>query len=301
MRSFLSTSTDREAALCFAQAGAHDVEKVLFVIEADTHRQTAPFAPISHLSYFRSEDEVLFMLGAVFRIEKVDHDGGVWVVKLVLCSKDAHEIKKMIDHMKKEIGEGEATFYSLGRLLRKMGKYEKAERCIQQRLLELPQNHPHEAPCYHLLGNIADDKGDYTLALEHHNKSLSINLHTLTPDHPHIGYSYNSIGGVYNVMGDNESALQNYEKALSIWSKCYDENDERIGDVYNNMGNIYLRENKLNLAINNYKRSLEIKQKVLPTDHPTVGDIYMNIGSVCATKGEYDMEVCTNVVRHIAV
>ncbi|CAF0781056.1 unnamed protein product [Didymodactylos carnosus] len=41
--------------------------------------KTAPFASISHMSYYDDEGEVLFILGAVFRIEKVDRDGGVWM------------------------------------------------------------------------------------------------------------------------------------------------------------------------------------------------------------------------------
>ncbi|CAF1484504.1 unnamed protein product [Didymodactylos carnosus] len=265
------------------------MEKVLFVIEADTRLQTAPFAPLSHMSYFPGENEVLFMLGAVFRIEKVDRDGDVWMVKLVLCSQDDEEMKKMMDHMKKDIGEGEATLYDLGYLLWQMGEYEKAETCIQRRLVELPQNDPEEARCYHLLGMIANDKGDYTLSLEHHNRSLTLKLHTSAPDHESIGYSYNSIGAVYYEMGDNESALQNYEKALSIWLNCYGENHERVAAIYNNMGNICMDENKLDLGITNYTRSLEIFQKVLPANHPSVADTYMNIGSVYYQKWEYDM------------
>ncbi|CAF1383092.1 unnamed protein product [Didymodactylos carnosus] len=289
MRSFLSTSLNPETALSFIHTVSNDMEKVLFVVEADTRLQTAPFAPLSHMSYFPGENEVLFMLGAVFRIEKVDRDGDVWMVKLVLCTQDDEEMKQLMDHMKKDIGEGEATFYSLGHLLLYMGEYEKAETCIQRRFVELSQNDPEEARCYHLRGEIANAKGDYTLALEHHNRSLTLYLHTLAPDHTNIGYSYNSIGGVYAKMGDNESALQNYEKALSIWLKCYGENYESVAGIYNNMGNIYMNENKFDLAITNYTRSLEIKKKVLPANHPRVGQSYMNIGSVYYQKGEYDM------------
>ncbi|CAF1554329.1 unnamed protein product [Didymodactylos carnosus] len=139
-----------------------------------------------------------------------------------------------MDHMKKRIGEGEATLYGLGCLLRQMGEYEKAETCIERRLVELPQNDPEEAQCYHALGVIAIDKADYTLSLEHHNRSLTLKLHTLAPDHTNIGYSYNSFGEVHRKMGDNRSALQNYEKALSIWLKCYGENHELVAGIYNN-------------------------------------------------------------------
>ncbi len=65
MNGFCSTSRNREMAVKFAK-------NVLFDIEVDFNKHpTLIFADISSTSKFGEEEEVLFDLGTVFRIEKV--------------------------------------------------------------------------------------------------------------------------------------------------------------------------------------------------------------------------------------
>ncbi|CAF4420927.1 unnamed protein product, partial [Adineta steineri] len=70
---FLSTSTDKEMSLSFAQDASTEPNKVgiLFIISIDPCIKSAPFASIKELSYFKEEDEILFSMHTVFRVSTI--------------------------------------------------------------------------------------------------------------------------------------------------------------------------------------------------------------------------------------
>jgi hypothetical protein len=71
---FFSTSQDINAALIFAGADTGELKSVLFKIKADPRLETVVFADIDKYSRMRGEKEVLFSLGAVFKIDSVEYD-----------------------------------------------------------------------------------------------------------------------------------------------------------------------------------------------------------------------------------
>ena len=75
MNSFLSTSVDRRQALSFlyASTSSSSMQRVLFEIDVDPQLDgVKPFANITSLSYFSGEDEVLLMLGSIFRLVSIE-------------------------------------------------------------------------------------------------------------------------------------------------------------------------------------------------------------------------------------
>ena len=83
---FLSTSLKHDVAFQFAKSKSNaDDESILLQIEIDTDKLQRPFADVSRLSAFQREDEILFSIGTVFRIDHVAEektDDGVWLVRL---------------------------------------------------------------------------------------------------------------------------------------------------------------------------------------------------------------------------
>ncbi|CAF1583741.1 unnamed protein product [Didymodactylos carnosus] len=108
MNSFLSTSHDKNQALIFVQqlTPTDSGQRVLFEIIVDTRLATRPFADISHLSYFKTEQEVLFTLGSIFRLKNVIYHETeqLWNVKMELCNSDDQDLKQMFDYIRKDIG-----------------------------------------------------------------------------------------------------------------------------------------------------------------------------------------------------
>ncbi|CAF1438442.1 unnamed protein product [Rotaria sp. Silwood1] len=87
MKSFLSTTVDRNLALFVLGDAAQQLERwrvhqriplkrVLFIIDADPSKinDLIPFADISSKSYFPEEQETLFMAGCIFRVCDVRFD-----------------------------------------------------------------------------------------------------------------------------------------------------------------------------------------------------------------------------------
>ncbi|CAF2069177.1 unnamed protein product [Rotaria magnacalcarata] len=94
MQSFLSTSKNREIALCFVKQMVLPVtlNPVLFEITADTKLKERPFADITRHSEFPGEEEILFSVGCVFKATSVIYSDSVWLIKLVLCKTDENEL-----------------------------------------------------------------------------------------------------------------------------------------------------------------------------------------------------------------
>jgi tetratricopeptide (TPR) repeat protein len=276
MRNFLSTTTDRRVAESFAHScNSSNFEKVFFEIHAK-HSTLTPFALISELSYFKSENEVLFMLGCIFRIESVEFDDKInmWIVK-----QDDHDLKKLFDCLKCEIGN-ETNYYSLAIILRKMGESHHAEECLKQQLLQRSSLSHDSDRCYHALGNIYQDRGNLEQALVYHKYSLDLKLKFSSKDYANIGNSYNSIGADYEKRGDYSLALRSYEKARQIWLKCYNDKHERLATIYNNLGIISRKLNNSFQAVENHTKALTIRQVILPENHPDIASSYTNLATV---------------------
>ncbi|CAF0929961.1 unnamed protein product [Rotaria sp. Silwood1] len=90
--SFLSTTSDYEAACFFAGDGSVDQDdvSVIFEISVNTKvKHSIPFAKIDYKSIFEHEDEVLFSIGAVFRVGETEElRKRLWKVELTLTQTE---------------------------------------------------------------------------------------------------------------------------------------------------------------------------------------------------------------------
>ncbi|CAF1280195.1 unnamed protein product, partial [Didymodactylos carnosus] len=279
----LSTTRSRNKALEFAQSAQCEVqyECVLFKIKVESRIKAKPFADISRLSYFPGEEEILIMLGSIFRLESVhfDQQQQIWVADLDLCNEYDHDLKQVFDHMKKEMGS-ETTLISLGSLFREMGELDKAEKYYKRLLNELAVDDSGIAECYIGLGNVQADKGEYDLALMNYEKALKIFLKALPPDHPDIATTYNNIANVQADKGEYDLALMNHEKALKIRVKALPPDHPHIANTHNNIASVHRNKGEYDLALMNYEKALKIRVKALPPDHPHIANTCRNMGLV---------------------
>ncbi|CAF4962912.1 unnamed protein product [Rotaria sp. Silwood1] len=293
MSSFLSTSVDRQLAMFLLGDSdvSNDLLRVLFEIDLDPQVViTKPFADITFLSYFGEEKEVLIMLGAIFRLEKIYMDENqIWIIRMTLSSENEQDFKILFEYMKKQYQDGETGLLSFGDSLWRMGKFDDAEKYYRQMLLELPHGHQDIAICYYALGLVASAKGDFDLSLEWHYKSVEMIIRTLGPNNPSLANSYNSIGVVYRQKGNNQQALESYNKALTIYQRIYGEDHPRVAACLNNMANIYNEVKDFSEALRCHQMALHIFEQHRPIDHPDLGIAHNSIGSVYGSLGEYDL------------
>ena len=89
--------------------------------------------------------------------------------------------------MREEFGYGETNLFSLGVILRDMGKFDLAEKYLLCVLKKLPANDPLFDALYPTLGLIAKDKGNFNKCLYWFRKSLKIYMVTRPSDYVSIG------------------------------------------------------------------------------------------------------------------
>ncbi|CAF1468503.1 unnamed protein product [Adineta steineri] len=297
MNSFFSTSLNQEQArLYFNFVESSDyTQKVLFEIDADPRLDNIkPFANITQHSYFSNEEEILFMIGSIFKINEIKHDdnddnNGIWNIQLVLCSNNDHQLQLLFQYMQDELGYGETSLYELGRVLCDMGKFSDSEIYFRLYLKQLMDENESLSSCYFALGKVTYMKGDYESSLMWYNKSLDIFMQTLDEYDPNIGQIYNAIAAVYYAQNDYHRGLESYEKALVIFEQAYGKDHVTVAMCLNNMGLIYQDEKKYSQALEFQQNALFIRQKHLPTDHPDLGTSYNNIGIIYECTGQYDL------------
>ena len=180
-----------------------------------------------------------------------------------LCGDDEHQLKKLFDHMKKEYGGGdnEVNLRSFGDVLRRMGKYDLAEKMYRRLLDELPPNDPSLHQLYYSLGLVTKDKGEYDASLQWFDKSLKIQMQTDPSNYVSISGTYTWIGVVHWRKGDNKTALEYYNKAIALFQQAHDDNHPTMAHLYNNIAIIYHEEKKYSEALEYYRKSLDITRK----------------------------------------
>ena len=287
MNSFLSTSRDRSTAFRFAREApsSHGTQKVIFEIEINPRSETKPFADVSKISYFTGEDEILIMLGALFRIDKVTEDKKeqLWVVHVSLASEDDYHLKEMFSYMKTAIGD-ETDLDSLGKILIEMGEYDQAQKCYQRMCDETKL----------LWGTAELGLGKAYLSareeesLRHLNEALQIRQKLLDEDHEDVGECYSYIGIIHSfVKKDHQQALSYLKKSIAIQEKTLPADSRALSRTYHNIAATYDCMEEFDSALQYYDKALTIRRKVLPSNHPDIATTYNNIGFVYKGKGDY--------------
>ena len=104
MNGFLSSTHDYQAALFFAGEGKMEDSRVSVIYEISvdlTLKHSIPFAAIDYESVFTDEDEVLFSIGAVFRIRTIESIGEqIWKIHLTLTPPTEGQWSSLTQHLR---------------------------------------------------------------------------------------------------------------------------------------------------------------------------------------------------------
>jgi hypothetical protein len=85
---FLSTSTNYEVAVMYAGSRSAYQASVIFQIKTNYNLKNVIFADISKLSNIQDEDEVLFSLCSVFRIDSIERDEENQLWRIIMSATD---------------------------------------------------------------------------------------------------------------------------------------------------------------------------------------------------------------------
>ncbi|CAF3175072.1 unnamed protein product [Rotaria socialis] len=295
---FLSTTAEKNVAESYVGCEQGHVG-VLFEIEADgtclTHN--TPFASIQDYSYFLEENEVLFSMGSIFRIRsilKVENANDLYQVKLIITNKEDVELNELRESIKNEIGDHNGIF-SLGSLMRIMGKYDKALHFFQLLLnsSSLEVNDPIRLSIiYNEIGVAYLGLKDYIKALEFYQKSLKLKRIHLKANDKNISVVLSNIGIAYGKQGMPDEALAYFKEAAEIdMNNAHDDNkSDRLRQAYNNehMGCVYAEKGDYSRALHHFRMTQEIENDVLPPYHTNHVFTNKNIGAIFLQQLKYD-------------
>ncbi|CAF1181871.1 unnamed protein product [Adineta steineri] len=288
---FLSTSKVHNISLGFAQHATTNPDQlgVLFIMKVNPAQSTTPFASIAGISDFQGEEEILFSMHSVFRIQDIkqmSENNRLYEVHLVLTADNDPELHRLTDFIRKESYSGDEGWYRLGSVLYDMGQFDKAED-IYQVLLDQAKDDKNKANIYHRLGLIKDDQGKYQEALAFYEKTVAIKQQSHSPNHPGFANCYNCIGRVHFKTSSYPKALFYYEKALEIQQQSLLHNHPSLAYSYGNIGLVNYEMADYPKALSYHEKALEIQQQSLPPNHPDFAGSYNNIGLVHEKTGNY--------------
>ncbi|CAF1198468.1 unnamed protein product [Adineta steineri] len=286
---FLSTSTEQEVSLAFAQIAAINpgMVGILFVMSIDPSISSTPFADINETSYFRGEKEILFSMHSSFRIHDIYQLGSnhnVYQVNLTLTSDTDPDLHTLSEHIRDNSFPHKTGWYRLGNLLIQIGEFEQAQKIFEV-MLHQTSNELEKGNIYHMLGAINYELGDYINAIELYEKSIEINQKILPPTHPDLAASYRNLGIVYDKMAKHSINHPLKEKPIETIIAF---NDLPFSTSGNNNDLMSDSMDDYSKAVLSFENALVILQQTFPPDGLTLVTFYELYGTVYEKLGDYD-------------
>ncbi|CAF1617917.1 unnamed protein product [Rotaria magnacalcarata] len=281
MNGFCATSRGKQIAAKFSR-------NVLFDIEVNPEKHpTLVFADISQDSQFEQEQEVLFDLSTVFRIEKVvDESDSLTCIYLSVSSEGRELVDKYLSLQRAEMPEFNLIMM-FGRLLCFMGEYEKAYKHFTYFLENSDEDKP---SLHHNMAFVYDKQQKFDAALQHYQQACLMLQLADPPRLQELAATFNNIAAVFTQRGEHEQALSYLLDSLTFLKQFRPANHIDIAGAYNNLGNIYRELGELERSLENHRLAFEMyKQIGLPAIHPDIADCIHNLAMTHHNLSEFNV------------
>ncbi|CAF3670135.1 unnamed protein product [Rotaria sp. Silwood1] len=286
MNSFLSATVNQTVATVFADTSDQlnkpsPLQSVLFIIDIyNMSKETTPFAFIQNYAACPDEEEVLFSMGAIFKVQSVEQRANMWHVHLQL-SKEENEISQNLSkHMMKQIGS-EPDPLSFGWFLFRMNKFDEAEHYAKYMLTQLPSNDKAIGNAYNLLGLMYKATHKLEESVEYYEKALEIYSQMNCHNSSQVIATHCSLGLAYLELGDSRNAEEQQRQAEEKLSKCSQANDPLLIATIEGLKAKIETEYGDNInALKSLERVLKNKLLRLPSVHASIASTMNGIGNV---------------------
>ncbi|CAF1321635.1 unnamed protein product [Adineta ricciae] len=308
INTFFSTSKNKQISLMFIQSfesNDSSQQVVLFDIESDITAPfvTQPFADINHLSQFSSEEEVLFMIGIVFKMTGVFYEDNVWIIKLVLCDERNDELNELFRVLKQEVVDLKTNLLSVGNILLDMGRLDKAEAFYQRYLKNLAaentkdlaivydklaiikENSHWDGPKIEILHSLLNRYADRSKPVDFDrilNDLQAKNIRTDESDDLARTKTHENISNILRVQERFDESLNILNESLLIDLKVLPKSHPKLGKTYESIGDLHMLMKNYGHALESYQSARQIKSESLPDDHRELGQLYRKIGDIYA-------------------
>jgi tetratricopeptide (TPR) repeat protein len=201
--------------------------------------------------------------------------------------REAVEYKRLALAAARKAGDERAVAvwaHNLALTLGSLGEKAEAEALYAEaeRVLAASEHQREMAAVLHQRGILAQSRGDYDAALEHHRRSLEI--FEQLGDRAGVASSLNAIGLVLQERGDYDKALDYYQRSLQEADAIGDR--QQIATVLHAIGLVHRHLGDYDVALEHHHRSLEMKEQL--GNRAGVAKSLNAIGIVLQQRGDYD-------------
>ena len=269
---YFSTSRNLNVSEVFADTGpnntSNDLDSVVFDIEVDLEKYPELIlADITHLSKYRDEEEVLFDVGTVFKIQSVEYNEQKqhWYFQMIATNEGQSIAKDYVDLKQVELNESNDIESTFGNLLFEMGDWLKSRmyfRNLDKRRPDDPYilfgigrsyynfDYPEQALQYF--------KTAYDLCVKGDNERLTLGAKICC-----------HISNVYIDCSNYGDALCSANKALELYQSVGEETNRLgIAQALIRVGLVYYHQGKDVKSLDHFQRAYSIVKNIYPFDHP---------------------------------
>lgn len=292
MNSFFSTSRHKEVARIFHGPGENAIRKpILFEIAIVPRFVLMPFADITALTAIPDEEEVLFSLNMIFKIETYSLDGnGIWNVKLSTSAEQNTDLNHLITLCINNIDEmifDRSIGNNFIKLLCYMREYHVAESFCSTLLDEAENDHDQQALIHSNIGYILYAKGYISTALEHYHKAYTTaQKQCKRPEMQEqtrllLVKLSDTLANIYMKQNDYSKALEYYLESFKIEIDHTPINYETLKQRCSNITSAYSKIRKFDIALTFYSKAMNYLF-ILSLKNVTLfmGDIYYQVAKV---------------------
>jgi tetratricopeptide (TPR) repeat protein len=289
---FLSTNTDRKTALGLAEDALTKPDTVGILFEiciTDRSYSSHLFADINDISNSEGENEILFTMGALFRIDgirKIGENDRLYQVKLELTSDSDQQRHALTNLIKNKMYRTKKGWHRMGMLLIEQGHLRHAAE-VYRTIQEEAVDDNEKALIYDILGSIEHKLGGYKTAASYYEKALEIKEKFLPPDHLDLVYILSDMASTYRKLGEYSKAVSCYNKATEILSKSLLFHNLPMAQVYQSLAWTYSKMRDYSEALHYFDKAVKIQQEALPLDYSMLASSYKNIGWVYSEMNDF--------------
>ncbi|CAF0825499.1 unnamed protein product [Adineta steineri] len=303
---FFLTNSNRETIVSYMSnyPSANECKHILFIIDADPEiSNIKPFAKIGSLSDFNDPNDVLFMIGSLFKITSIEEtQDGIVNIEMKLCANDDdgsdNGLKAAFDNIKDQCFDNcaETNVISFGKLCFGIGTSlgdtsmcDVGESYIRDCLKRLPDNHPDQFQCHNALGLVELTKNNTEASLTSFRNALNIKIQTSLINDSSLVQTHNYLAVAYSKKEDFTNSLHHFKQVLTIRKQSDGDDHMNLVLCHINIAFEYDKQNNFLEAFSHYSQAEMIMMKHNAINEPTYANICNGLAKIRTHLTQYQL------------
>ncbi|CAF1473296.1 unnamed protein product, partial [Adineta ricciae] len=291
---YFSTTWKRAVANIFAGIEGNNrshsdlYQSILFEITVDLEKYPEIIlADIQDISLHKDEEELLFDLDTVFKLESITYNDTLsyWTCMMSASNEGRIIVRQYLDFKEKELDNSDDNEVAFGNLLFDMGQWSKS-RIYFENLALRRTNDPHIqfgiASCCRALGDINQ-------ALFHLQQAYDLSMHI---EHECLrlkGQICCNLLRTYQEYGDFSKAAAFGDEALDFYRQAGEHSNEvGIAKVWINFGLLNYYKGHDDICLEQLERAHTLLKRTSQFDGPEISECYKFLSFAHYHNGDYD-------------